>query len=50
MIENLQDELYQLEKKGAEGAKLHANIRSWRAKTFFKVLQRQNIQNQTIFE
>ena len=26
MIENLQDELYQLEKKQAKGAKLHANI------------------------
>ena len=36
MIENLQDELYQLEKKGAEGAKLHANIRSWRAKNFLQ--------------
>ena len=32
MIENLQDELYQLENKQAKGAKLHANIRSWRAK------------------
>ena len=50
MIENLQDEVYQLEKKRAEGAKLHANSRSWRVKTFFKVLQRQNMQNQTIFE
>ena len=32
MIENLQDELYQLENKQAKDAKLRANIRSWRAK------------------
>ena len=32
MIENLQNELYQLENKRAKGAKLCANIRSWRAK------------------
>ena len=32
MIENLQDELYQLENKQAKGSKLRANIRSWRAK------------------
>ena len=32
MIENLQDEFYQLEKKRAKGAKLCANIRGWRAK------------------
>ena len=32
MIENLQDELYQLESKQAKGAKLRANKRSWRAK------------------
>ena len=51
MIENLQDELYQLENKQAKGAKHRANIRSWRAKnTFFKVLERHNMQNQTIFE
>ena len=54
MIENLQDELYQLENKQAKGAKLRANIRSWWAKntpkTFFKVLERQNMKNQTIFE
>ena len=48
MIENLQNELYQLENKQAKGAKLHANIR--RTKTFFKVLERQNMKNQTIFE
>ena len=35
MIENLQDELYRLEKKQAKGAKLRANMRSWRAKNFF---------------
>ena len=42
MIENLQDELYQLEKKQAKGAKLCANIRSWgqKTKTFFEVLER----------
>ena len=52
MIENLQDELFQLENKQAKGAKLCANIRSWTAKknkTFFEVLERQNIKNHTIF-
>ena len=51
MIENLQDELYQLENKQAKDAKLRTNIRSWRAKkcpeTFFTALVKQN---QTIFE
>ena len=32
MIENLQDELYQLENKQAKVAKPRANIRNWRAK------------------
>ena len=32
MIENLQDEHYQLENKQADGAKPRVNIRSWRAK------------------
>ena len=32
MIENLQDELYQLENKQGKGAKLRANIRSWNSK------------------
>ena len=51
MIENLQDELYQLENKQTKEAKLRAKIRSWRTKNaFFKVLERQNMQNQTIFE
>ena len=54
MIENLQDELYQLENKQEKGAKICANIRSWNSKklpkTFFKVLKRQNMQNQTILE
>ena len=51
MIENFQDELYQLENKQAKGAKRRANIRSWRAKNAsFKVLEIQNMQNQTIFE
>ena len=33
MIENLQDELYELENKQAKGAKLRDNIRSLRAKS-----------------
>ena len=37
MTENLQDELYQLENKQVKGAKLRANIRSWRAKNFPKL-------------
>ena len=51
MIENLQDDLYQLENKQEKGAKLRANIR-WElegekcSKTFFKVLERQNLQSQ----
>ena len=55
MIENLLDELYQLENKGAKCAKLRANIR-WELegkkcfKMFFKVLEKQNLQNQTISE
>ena len=53
MIENLQDELYQLENKQTNGAKFRANIRRELesqkcSKTFFKVLERQNRQNQTI--
>ena len=52
MIENLQN--YQLENKQAKGAEICANIRSWRTKnapkTFFEVLERQNMKNQTIFE
>ena len=55
MIENLQDKLYQMKKKQAKGAKLRANIRQKLEgkkcpKTFFRVLERQNMQNQTIFE
>ena len=55
MVENLQDELHQLEHKQKNGAKLSANIR-WDlegkkcSKTFFKVLVRQKMQNQTISE
>ena len=50
MIEKLQDELYQLENKQAKCAKLHANIRlelesEKFSKAFFKVLERQNMQN-----
>ena len=37
MIENLQNELYQLGKKQAKAAKLCANIRSWRAKNVPKL-------------
>ena len=37
MIENLQNELYQLENKQAKGAKLRVNIRSWRAKNVPKL-------------
>ena len=49
---NLQDELYQLENKQAKGAKLRPTIR-WKlegekcSKTFFKVLERKNMRNQT---
>ena len=55
MINNLQDEHYTLETKQATGAKVHANIR-WDlegekcSKSFFRVLERQNMQNQTIPE
>ena len=48
MIKNLQDELYLVENKQTKGAKLRANIR-WEldgekcSKTFFKVLERQNL-------
>ena len=55
IIENLQDELYQLENKQTKGSKLDANMR-WEldgekgSKTFFKVLEKQNLQKQTLFE
>ena len=51
MIENLQDELCQLENKQAKGAKLRANIK-WglEGEKCKKVLGRQNIQSQTIFQ
>ena len=55
MTENLQDELYQLENKRAKAVKLRVNIR-WGlggekcSKCFFKVLERKNLQNQTISE
>ena len=39
MIENLQNEFYQLENKQAKGAKRRANIRSWRAKNAQNFLQ-----------
>ena len=53
MIEYLQNELYQLENKEAKAAKLCSNIRlegKKCSKTFFKVLERQNLQNQTVSE
>ena len=55
MIENLQNGLYQLDKKQAKGAKLRANIRQQLesekgSKTFFRVLKRHNMQIPTIFE
>ena len=55
IIKNLQDELYKLENKQAKGAKLRAKIK-WElegekcSKIFFKVLERRNMQNQTISE
>ena len=55
IIKNLQDKVYQLENKQAKGSELCATIR-WKlegkkcSKTFFKVLERKNIQNQTRFE
>ena len=58
MIKNLKDKLCQLESKQAKGAKFRANIRykleenrRWSCfKTFFNILERQNMQNQTILE
>ena len=55
MINTFQDELYLLEAKQANGARIRANIR-WDlegekcSKTFFKVIERQHMQNQTISE
>ena len=55
LINNLQDELYSLESKQARGAKIRANIR-WDlegekcSNSFFKILERQHMQNQTISE
>ena len=52
MIENLRDAFYQLKNKKAKGAKLRANF-CWDlegdkcSKAFFKVLERQNLQNET---
>ena len=55
MVEILQDELYQLEKKQAKDPKPCANTRCelkdekcW--KTFYKVFKDKNLQNQTMFE
>ena len=55
LINNLQDELYSLESKQARGARIRANIR-WDlegekcSKSFFKILEKQHMQNQTISE
>ena len=55
LANNLQDELYSLESKQARGAKTCANIRwdlegeKW-SQIFFKILERQNMQDQTILE
>ena len=55
LINNLQDELYSLESKQARGAKIRANIRWYLegekcSKSFFKILERQNMQNQNVSE
>ena len=58
MIKNLKDKLCQLQSKQAKGAKFRANIRykleenrRWSCfKTFFNILERQDIHNETIFE
>ena len=55
MINSLRDELYTLETKQATGAKIRTNIRRYLegekcSKSFFSVLERQNMQNQTISE
>ena len=55
MINNLQGELYSLECKQARGAIIRANVR-WDlegekcSKSSFRILERQNMQNQTISE
>ena len=54
LIENLQNELYQLENKQAKGANVCTNITQELegekgSKTFFRVLERQNMQIKTIF-
>ena len=55
MINNLQGELYSLECKQARGAIIWANVR-WDlegekcSKSSFRILERQNMQNQTISE
>ena len=54
LIENLKNELYQLENKQAKGANVRANITQELdgekgSKTFFRVLERQNMQIETIF-
>ena len=49
MVENLQDEFYQLEKKQAKGAKIFVPDVSWRVKNaqklFSKYLKDKNLQN-----
>ena len=55
MINNLQGELYSLECKQARGAIIRANVRldlegEKCSKSSFRILERQNMQNQTISE
>ena len=55
MIKKVQDEFYQLENKQAKGSKprgiLRCELEGEKCPiTFFKVLERQNLQNQTISE
>ena len=55
MIENLENELYQLENKKAKDVKFRLNMRQKLEeekgyKTFFRVLKRQNMQIQIIFQ
>ena len=50
-IENLQDEFYKLENRQTNGAKTDGSLRAKNVlKLIFKVLERQNMQNQTISE
>ena len=50
MIENLQDELYQLEKNKQKVLNIVLIRAKNTEKIYFKVLERQNLQNQTIYK